>query len=68
MQSEEIKIKTLIKRYVDLRYANYKNPTRLLNEATDRVQRDYIMLTGHEIENNPEVKRLLKEKDKQLNY
>jgi hypothetical protein len=64
-QTTEQKIKNLILRYVDLRITGSKRHSRLIDNAIDRIQQEYCILTeGNLIDDNPEVKRLINEKMK----
>jgi hypothetical protein len=65
METEK-KIKDLIKRHANLMYSNYINHIRLKQEAIDRIEQEYILLTGYEIRDNDEHKKLVADYDKRL--
>lgn len=63
----ETKIKNLVFRHVFLTCENYLEHRRTFTEAIDRIEREYIVLTGFEIKNNPAHTELLKKRCEFLN-
>lgn len=53
------KIKTLIIRHVNLLYQNNKKYSSIIAQAIDRIEQEYILLTGYEIRDNKEHKKLI---------
>lgn len=66
MKTTEQRIVELIKRHAFLSYSNWINNSRLTSEAIDRIEQEYIMLTGYEIKDNPEHQKLLEYYDNEL--
>lgn len=66
MKNEDKQIKDLIIGCAFLKYSNYKKDSRITREAIDRMEQEYIELTGYEIKDNDEYKKLLSNYDKQL--
>ena len=66
MKTTEQKMKDLIQRHAFLLYSNYKNHSRLTSESIDRIEREYIILTGYEIRDNPEHRKLIDQYEKNL--
>lgn len=64
----EIKIRSLILRHTALCYSEWIEHSRLITDAMSRIEIEYIELTGYEIRNNPEHKRLLENYDKILQH
>lgn len=66
MKNADEKISDLIKRHAFLRYSSYKDDSRVIRDAMDRIEREYIVLTGYEIAENEEHKKLLIEYNQKL--